>query len=81
MTVELTQGEFDALTDFCFNLGDRLRGSTLLRFLNAGDYASAEAHLADWVMAGGRENAGLKARRLLEMEIWAKAAPDPEATS
>ena len=34
--VALTQGQFDALVDFCFNLGaGRLAGSTLLRELNA----------------------------------------------
>jgi len=35
--VELTQGQFDALVDFTYNLGSiRLAGSTLLHALNAG---------------------------------------------
>src|SRR5208282_6014042 len=35
--VALTQGGFDALVDFCFNLGaGRLQSSTLLRCLNGG---------------------------------------------
>jgi lysozyme len=72
VTVELNQGEFDALSDFCYNLGDRLHGSTLLRLLNAGDQAGAEAQLTAWVYAGGRPNAGLKARRILEMGLWDK---------
>ena len=72
VTVPLNQGEFDALSDFCYNLGDRLQGSTLLRLLNAGDYAGAEAQLTAWVYAGGRPNAGLKARRILEMGLWNK---------
>ena len=70
--VALNQGEFDALSDFCYNLGDRLHGSTLLRLLNAGDYQGAEAQLTAWVYAGGRPNAGLKARRILEMGLWDK---------
>jgi len=70
--VVLNQGEFDALVDFCYNLGDRLHGSTLLAHLNAGDYAGAAAHLTDWVNAGGRPNAGLKARRILEFQLWNK---------
>jgi lysozyme len=33
--VQLTQGQFDALVDFCFNLGaGRLASSTLLKILN-----------------------------------------------
>ena len=40
--VALTQGQFDALVDFCFNLGaGRLAGSTLLRELNVGNYQAA----------------------------------------
>lgn len=72
VTVPLTQAEFDSLVDFCFNLGDRLHGSTLLRYLNEGNYEAARQHLADWVNAGGRPNEGLKARRLLEMQLWSK---------
>lgn len=72
--VPLTQGGFDALTDFCFNLGDRLQGSTLLRYLNAGNYAEAEAQLPNWCYAGGRPNPALRARRLLELKEWQEAA-------
>ena len=37
VTVPLTQGEFDALTDFAFNYGcGAFAGSTMLRLLNAG---------------------------------------------
>ncbi|BCI37188.1 hypothetical protein SEL4614_27930 [Salmonella enterica subsp. enterica serovar 4,[5],12:i:-] len=39
--VKLTQGQFDALVSFAYNLGARtLSTSTLLRKLNAGDYAA-----------------------------------------
>ncbi len=39
--VPLTQGQFDALTDFCFNLGaGRLASSTLLKALNASPIRS-----------------------------------------
>ena len=72
VTVPLNQGEFDALVDFVFNLGDRLHGSTLLRYLNEGNYDAAASHLTDWVNAGGRPNAGLKARRILEFQLWNK---------
>ena len=73
--VALTQGQFDALVDFTFNLGaGRLASSTLLKILNHGTYADAGAQLLRWDIAGGEENAGLKARRLAEYALWNQAA-------
>ncbi len=69
--VPLTQGQFDALVDFCFNLGfGRLAGSTLLDDLNAKRYDGALDQLLRWDHAGGEENAGLKARREAEAALW-----------
>jgi lysozyme len=69
--VPLTQGQFDALVDFTFNLGQgRLASSTLLKQLNAGRYDDAAEQLLRWDIAGGKENAGLKARREAEYELW-----------
>ncbi len=69
--VALAQGQFDALVDFCFNLGaGRLAGSSLLRELNAGQYAAAAEQLLSWDHAGGVVNAGLKARREAEFQLW-----------
>jgi lysozyme len=69
--VALTQGQFDALVDFCFNLGaGRLAGSTLLRELNAGCYAAAAQQLLAWDHAAGEVNVGLKARREAELQLW-----------
>ncbi|MGA2205889.1 MAG: lysozyme [Terracidiphilus sp.] len=69
--VDLAQGQFDALVDFCFNLGaGRLAGSTLLRDLNAGRYAAAAEQLLAWDHAGGVENSGLKTRREAEFRLW-----------
>lgn len=69
--VPLTQGQFDALVDFCFNLGaGRLASSTLLKVLNHGRYQDAAAQLLRWDIADGQENAGLKARREAEIALW-----------
>ena len=69
--VPLTQGQFDALVDFCFNLGSgRLGSSTLLKVLNHGRYEEAAEQLLRWDVAGGEENAGLKARREAEVVLW-----------
>jgi len=69
--VTLTQGQFDALVDFCFNLGSgRLASSTLLKLLNAGRYAEASEQLLRWDQAGGKECPALKARREAELALW-----------
>ena len=69
--VALTQGQLDALVDFCFNLGaGRLAGSTLLRELNAGHHDAAAQQLLSWDHAAGVVNSGLKARREAELHLW-----------
>ena len=53
--VGLTQGQFDALVSYTYNLGARsLSTSTLLRKLNAGDYAGAADEFLRWNKAGGK---------------------------
>lgn len=67
----LTQGQFDALVDFCFNLGaGRLASSTLLKVLNRGRYEDAAQQLLLWDQAEGHENDALKARREAEAQLW-----------
>lgn len=71
VNVPITQGQFDALTDFVFNLGrSRLASSTLLRLLNAGNYAGAAAEFNKWVYAGGKVDAALVARRQGETQMF-----------
>lgn len=65
--VPLTQGQFDALTDFVYNEGPgNLAKSTLLVRLNCGDYQGADAEFARWNLAGGKVLAGLSHRRAIE---------------
>lgn len=69
--VPLTQGQFDALVDFVFNLGaGRLAGSTLLRLLNKEEYEAAGQQLLRWDIAGGKENDNLEARREADLALW-----------
>jgi lysozyme len=69
--VTVTQGQFDALVDFVFNLGaGRLASSTLLRYLNTGKSDAAAWELLAWDHAGSREIASLKARREAEFQLW-----------
>lgn len=80
--VPLSQGQFDALTSFTFNLGrGALEGSTLLRKLNAGDYAGAQAEFGRWVHAGGEVLQGLVRRRAAEGDLFGGSAPAADATA
>lgn len=75
--VPLTQSMFDALVCFAFNVGaGALIGSTLLRLLNAGDYAGAADQFPRWDKAtnprtGKKEPlAGLTRRRAAERALF-----------
>lgn len=71
VTVQLNQNQYDALVDFAYNLGvNALKGSTLLKKLNAGDYADAANEFTKWNKAGGKELAGLTRRREAEKYLF-----------
>lgn len=71
ITVPLTQGQFDALVDFTYNLGGgNLQASTLRRLINRGAYNEAPAQLRRWVNGGGRVLPGLVWRREEEIKLW-----------
>ncbi|EMN8763528.1 glycoside hydrolase family protein [Serratia marcescens] len=71
VTVPITQGQFDALVSFAYNLGLRaLENSTLLRRLNAGDRQGAADEFGRWVNAGGVQLDGLVARRAAERALF-----------
>jgi lysozyme len=71
VTVPLNQDEFDALVDFVFNLGPTaFAGSTLLRDLNAGNFAGALGEFDKWDHAGGQVVAGLLRRRQAEAQLF-----------
>jgi lysozyme len=71
VTVPLTQGQFNALVDFTFNLGAlNLSRSTLLRRLNMGDYQGANAEFKCWVYSAGRVMDGLVIRRRREADLF-----------
>ncbi|MGX1958433.1 lysozyme [Serratia proteamaculans] len=69
--VIITQGQFDALVSFAYNLGLRsLSTSTLLRKLNAGDKQGAADEFGKWVNAGGVRLNGLVKRREAERKLF-----------
>jgi lysozyme len=77
--VSLTDEQVTALVDFAYNEGcHALAGSTVLRCLNAGDYAGAASHLLDWdkdVQNGHLVvSEGLLARRQREQALFLTAS-------
>lgn len=73
--VPLTQDEFDALTDFAYNIGvGAFAGSTLLLLLNKGDYHGAAAQFGYWDKSGGKVLAGLLRRRAAERDTFLTGA-------
>jgi len=67
VTVPLHQHEYDAFVSLAYNIGPgAFCNSTLVRKLNAGDYAGACAEISRWTRAGGREVKGLVSRRAAE---------------
>lgn len=67
----INQNQFDALVDFVFNLGcASLASSTLLRFVNSGDFADATGQFQLWDHAGGVVVPGLLQRRQAEANLF-----------
>lgn len=67
----LAQHQFDALVDFAFNTGcGSFRRSTLLRLVNAGDFASAANEFSKWVDVAGKPLPGLIRRRAAEATMF-----------
>lgn len=91
--VPLNDDQFGAITSFDFNVGGTQFGnSTLLRKLNAGDYAAVPGALMSWVNSNGRRQDGLVDRRHKEGLLFMSALPiaksanyikpdDPDATA
>lgn len=71
VAVSITQGEFDALCSFAFNLGiGNLKNSTLLKKLNSGDIQGAADQFLVWNKAAGKVMAGLTRRREAERTLF-----------
>ena len=68
LKVAHTQGQFDALVSFTFNLGiGQLKRSTLLKTIrNGGSKTQIKREFNRWVYAGGQKQPGLVKRRIWE---------------
>lgn len=69
--IPLTQGMFDALVAFSFNVGcANLKSSTLLRKLRSGDEDGAAQEFLRWNRANGQIMKGLTRRREAERDLF-----------
>jgi lysozyme len=66
-----TQGQFDALTDFVYNVGpSQFLTSHLYRYHVAGEYKKAAAEFPKWKFDNGVVEPGLVTRRQKERELY-----------
>lgn len=71
ISTPLTDGQFNALVSFTFNLGaGALQRSTLRRKVNREAHQEVPEQLMRWVWAGGRKLRGLIRRRAAESEYY-----------
>ena len=69
--VPMNANQRGALVSFTYNLGEgQVSESTLLKKLNAGDYASVPAQMKRWVYDDGVKLRGLVRRRADEALLW-----------
>jgi lysozyme len=81
VAVPLTEGQFSALVSFAYNVGlENFRKSSVLRAVNAGDFAAVPRRLSLWVKSRGRVLPGLVSRRAAEAAMFIEAAADDSAS-
>ena len=69
--VKLTQGQFDSLVSFSFNVGlGTLQRSTMRQKVLRGDMQGAAEELLKYCMAGGKPLKGLQNRRIDERAMF-----------
>lgn len=75
VSIELKQGQFDALVSFAYNVGlTALKNSTLLEMVNNKRFDLALAQFARWNKSGGLVMKGLVRRRAAESWLWRDAS-------
>lgn len=71
VNVPLKHNQFDALVSFVFNVGiAAFSDSTLLEYLNKGDYVSAAGEFPRWCKVNKKGVKGLLNRRIEEMSLF-----------
>lgn len=75
--INLSQHELDALVSFSYNVGcGAVKGSKLLKLLNAGDKRGAANEFLKWTKRGGKSSRGLRKRRIEERKMFLNEKAD-----
>lgn len=73
VTVSLSQNQFNALVSLAYNIGiNAFKNSTLVNYLNAGNYKAAADQFLVWNKGGGKVLKGLVRRRAAERDLFLK---------
>lgn len=82
VTVPITQGQYDALCSFVYNLGEtNFTKSTLLRRLNNKRYTEAADELLRWNKQGAKVLRGLTRRREAERALFLSEPDAPTSAT
>ncbi len=77
VTVQLAPEQLAALYSFTYNVGSgHFLSSTLLKCINASDFAGAQKQFAVWNLANGKVNDGLVKRRQQEADLFGSGIGD-----
>ena len=69
----LNDNQFSALVSFAYNCGiGSFAGSTLLKYVNSGNFLAAAHEFGKWNRSGGKILPGLVARRQAEVKLFLK---------
>lgn len=68
--VPISQNQFDAILSLVYNAGAIIYTSTLIKKLNAGNYAGAAAEFPRWCHVNGKIDPGLVSRRARERALF-----------
>lgn len=78
ITIDLNQNQYDAIASFCFNLGANiLTGSSLLSYINSGQWTKAGDKMLEYCNAGGKFVKGLYNRRVDERRLLLNTVQPP----
>lgn len=76
LEVPVSQEQWDALLLLIFDYGPaRIRSSTLIRYVNARDFARAAQEFPKWVQVYGRPDIQMEKRRDVEREMFLRGSP------
>jgi lysozyme len=71
--VPINKNQQLALISLRYNIGGpAFENSTLLRYVNSGNYNAASLRFADWRLSEGKINQGLVNRRERERQLFSK---------